>query len=262
MIDNIEAIVTSSGKIKKILVDAHTIDNKRIEFENEYLFLYNSIERFTQITSSYTLIPTENTIPKIILLRPLVLDSMLFLLLFYYGNKNRWDDFKYVLEDCLAEGVSKQFYTLKKACETEGVSKEKSEEILTKFHSDWILFFESDSTIHNPRPKKFNFSITPSKIEERLKNTELIIRFHSLNNLYQVLSKYEHNTIVSLVLSKEYNYEVKSLKGIEETILEGYLDLLKVIAKSYININGGVAKSVFDEYDYLFTNWKKQNDRN
>ena len=258
MIEPVTTIIKSSDKIVKLLVSAHKTTDRTIEMENEFIFLFNSMKRFNQLTSSYNTASPEHLIARIILLRPLVLDSMLFLLLVKLGKNNEWKKFHEIIDDCRAEGVFKQFKTLKRICELEELPEEEINKKLNLFHFDYSFFFQVDSTFDNPKPKKFEFNITPDKIEKELIGKEGIKQAMYLHNLYQISSKYEHSTIVSIKLSEEDKFDAIICPIIEEKIFDGYLNLLKIIAKCYIKRNTDISQLVLDEFDELYSSKKNK----
>jgi hypothetical protein len=81
----ISSIIESSDKIIKTLISEHSNEANTIKMENEYIFLFNSFNRFNQLTTSYGNTPNDKNISRFILLRPLILDSMLFFLLSKIG---------------------------------------------------------------------------------------------------------------------------------------------------------------------------------
>ena len=65
------------------------------------------------------------------------------------------------------------------------------------------------------------------------------------------MSKFEHNTLVSLKLSKKYNFELISYNQSESTVFFGYLNLLKYIALGYLHRDNNTCELILDEYTKL-----------
>ena len=245
----LSAVIESSNKVKNFILNTPLNSDVKDEMD----FLFNSIERISQLLAAYEKVEPHNTIAKIIILRPLILDSMLFLLLGYYAQKHMWDEINAVLTDCLAEGVLRQFHTFKEMFEIENMSKIKKNVFLNEYLTEFKRFFAEESTIHNPKlkPKHMNFEITPEHIKKKLIETEYYINFKNIEHLYQTMSKFEHNTLVSLKLSKKYNFELISYNQSESTVFFGYLNLLKYIALGYLHRDNNTCELILDEYTKL-----------
>lgn len=249
MKDKLTITLESSNKIKNFILTNPLNSDVRDVMD----FLLNSIDRIYQLLGTYKRIESDNSIAKIIVLRPLLLDSMLFLLLADYAKNHKWDDINALLNDCLAEGVKKQFYTFREMFDIEKLPSTKRNKFLNDFHTEFKRFFTEDSTIHNPqlKPKQIDFEITPENIGKKLKSTEHYVNFKNINHLYQTMSKYEHNTLVSLKLSQKYSFEYISYSQSESIVFYGYLNLLKFVALGYLHRDNMTCDMILDEYNRI-----------
>ena len=247
-------IVNSSSKIEKIILSVQKEIYIKIEIKKEYLlrFLYNSIIRFNHLTKTYSNVENGHYFTRLILLRPLLLDSMLFMLLQYLGEKEDWNRFKEILNDSIAEGVKGMYYNIKKIYEMENKTTIEKNQALQDFHIKYSIFFEDNSTIHNIEFKKRNFKIKPDYIVKELKSTALNDKVRTMDNLYQIISKFEHNTIISLELHKVNNFPSKVIPDIEKYIFDGYINLLCIMAKSYSDVELNITNEIINEIEEFF----------
>jgi hypothetical protein len=123
--------------------------------------------------------------------------------------------------------------------------------MLKLFHFDYRFFFEENSTYLNPKLKNYSFKITPINILNELKEKSGYEKLEKLNIYYQILSKYEHSTIISLKLSKESKIENNIIPILEIEIFFGFLNLLKIISKCYLKNNKKVFQLAINEIKLL-----------
>ena len=206
MNNRINSIIDSSDKIIKTLISEHSNEDNTIKIENEYIFLFNSLNRFNQLTATYKNTPIDKEISRFILLRPLILDTMLFFLLLKLGENEQWNRFHNILNDCIAEGLDKYFNTLKKSIEIDKLNNEDKNEKLKLFHFDYRYFFEDNSTYKNPKLKKFNFNITPYNILKELETLTQNMNMHYYHTNFMngfKLDRNAFNTIDPIALTRE-----------------------------------------------------------
>jgi hypothetical protein len=247
----INSIVGSSDKIIKKIIAEHTYEAKIIKMENDYIFLFNLLNRFNQLTSSYLNTPNDKNISRFILLRPLILDSMLLFLLSKIGENKEWEKFHNIINDCLAEGVDKYIKTFYKLIEIDKLNEEDKNKTLKMFHYDYRYFLDETSTYKNPKLKNYNFKITSYDIKKELKGKSGYEKLEKLSIYYEILSKYEHSTIISIKLSKESKFENNLIPILENEIFLGFINLLNIISICYLKNNKKVFQLAINEIKLL-----------
>ncbi|CAM3887905.1 MAE-28990/MAE-18760-like HEPN domain-containing protein [Flavobacterium branchiophilum] len=181
--------------------------------ENSNLFLVNGLIRTNHILKSVnSLIDNfnENKYAIYILLRPLMLDYLLYFYLFQEIEKEnnevlKKEKLEKLCFDCLLDGIDKLYLDIKRRY----VNIELNEALngfLNRYH--WFIDDKEDLlNLSFKKPELILKNITASNLYSMINNKSKTIE--SLYFNYNLLSKYEHFTFVSLdhLTSKDGNHE-------------------------------------------------------
>lgn len=191
-----------------------SIRNKKgFDLENSDLFLVNGLIRTKHILKSVnSLIDNfnENKYAIYILLRPLMLDYLLYFYLFQEIEKEnnevlKKEKLQKLCFDCLLDGIDKLYFDIKRRY----VNIELNE-ALNGFVNRYHWFIDDKQDLNNLSFKKRELilkNITASNLYSMINN-----KFKTIESLYfnyNLLSKYEHFTFFSLnhLTSKDGNHE-------------------------------------------------------
>jgi hypothetical protein len=191
-----------------------SIRNKNgIVLENSNLFLVNGLIRTNHILKSVnSLIDNfdENKYAIYILLRPLMLDYLLYFYLFQEIQKEnnevlKKEKLEILCFDVSLDGIDKLYNNIKKRYVNTDLN-----DALTNFVDKYHSFIEVKEDIYNlsfKKPELILKNITASNMYRMINNKSKTIE--SLYFNYNLLSKYEHFTFISLdhLTSKDGNHE-------------------------------------------------------
>lgn len=199
--DKIIYLIETTKRLEKLI-----INKTERSLANTNIFLINSIIRTNRILISVNSLikkAKENKYAIYILLRPLVLDYMYFYFIIYSVLKDK--DRKCIKEfldknsfDNLLDGV--QNYRDRVSDQISYKDKETRKEMIKNFKTIFFYAIKSDHSDFNQvlfhSMEKDSVEIKASTIFKKFKNKDSNIL--QLYDIYSFLSKYDHNTAVSL----------------------------------------------------------------
>lgn len=235
----LNSLIDTSHSIIRLIEKYHSkAGEKKIVFQNRDVFFINCLVRTNEILSSIKILSSDFKLNKIsifILFRPLLLDSLLYYYLFKLVKDkaviDRDENLNRIINDCMKDGVRIHYQAIMYELNSNSkISDAEKEEVLKNFTIEYAPFIFDSSDIFNLKIQEPDFKIKASYIKKEFIKLENNCPFFvRLFIFYNLLSKYDHNTIISIKSNFNHNLDNELFFGSIEMINDCFVLLIKFI---------------------------------
>jgi hypothetical protein len=241
----LNSLIDTSQSLIRLIEKYHSKSGeKKIVFLNRDLFFINCLVRNKEIINSIKFLSSDlktNKISIFILLRPLLLDSLLYYYLFKLvkdkNAKERNNDLNNIIDDCMKDGVIQHYQMTKYELNSNSnISVAEKKEILNNFIIEFAPFIIDSTDLFNLKIQEPKFKIKATYIKNEFKkldnNCPLFTR---LFVFYNLLSKYDHNTIISIKNHFNQNLDLVLFDGSVKMINDCFVLFIKIILNEKVD---------------------------